>query len=129
MKVVPREKPVLLCEDGLFVLCGQGRFDVEIRDAAELRTRGSLGGEKATVTRLHPIRQADGLIAVDLWVLEPGGKFDAHKHGEEHVIFVLAGAIEVSGGGASSSVVREGGVVSIEGGETHGLRNRGNEAA
>src|SRR5687767_12125134 len=117
MKVVPREKPVLLCEGGLFVLWLKGSCQMEIRDASELRSASAPGGEKATVTQLHPMRQSDGLVAVDLWVLEPGGNVEAHRHGEEHVIFVMSGAVEVSGGGASSAAVAEGGVITIAGGE------------
>lgn len=101
---------------------------MEIRDAAELSSTSASGGEGATVTPLHPIRRSDGLVAVDLWVVEPGGKISVHKHGEEHVIFVISGAVEVSGG-ASSSVARQNAVIYIGPGESHGLRNSGSEPA
>ena len=102
---------------------------MEIRDAAELSSTSASGGERATVTPLHPIRRSDGLVAVDLWVLEPGGKINVHKHGEEHVIFVISGAVEVSGSGASSSSARQNAVIYIGPGESHGLRNSGSESA
>ncbi|MEO6458147.1 MAG: cupin domain-containing protein [Chloroflexia bacterium] len=101
---------------------------MEIRDAAELSSTSASGGEEATVTPLHPLRRSDGLVAVDLWVVEPGGKISIHKHGEEHVIFVISGAMDVSSG-ASSSVARQNAVIYIGPGESHGLRNSGSEPA
>ncbi len=102
---------------------------MEIRDAAELGTSASPGGKGATLTPLHPLHRSDGLVSVDLWVVEPRGKIDVHTHGEEHVIFVVSGAVEVSGGGSSSSVAGEGAVVYIGSGEAHGVRNSGREPA
>ena len=102
---------------------------MEIRDAAELGKTSVPSGERASVTPLHPIRRSDGLVAVDLWELEPGGNIGVHTHGEEHVIFVISGSVEVSGGGAVTSVARQNAVIYIGAGESHGLLNAGNEPA
>ena len=102
---------------------------MEIRDAADLNKTSAPGGEGATVTPLHPIRRSDGIVAVDLCVVEPGGSVAVHNHGEEHVIFVISGTVEVSGGGASTSVARPNVVIYIGPGESHGLRNSGSEPA
>jgi quercetin dioxygenase-like cupin family protein/ribonuclease HI len=109
-------------------MCRKGDFDMEIRDASELRKTSAPGGEGATLTPLHPVQGSDGLVSVDLWVIEAGGSVSTHKHGEEHVIFVISGMIEVSGG-STTSVVREGGVVYTSSAEAHGIRNKGNEQA
>lgn len=103
---------------------------MEIRDLSGMMDRAQPLGEGATTTQLYPVGLNDGgLVAVDLWEVEPGGSTTLHSHAEEHVLFVISGNGELarSEEGGATALVRADTVVSIGPREAHLLRNTGSE--
>lgn len=100
---------------------------MEIRDVSSMKGYANKRGNSAQVTQLYPVGPANGLVAVDLWEIEPGGQTSLHAHAEEHVLFVLEGEGEIAAGqtsGASARVARDV-VVHVGPREAHVIRNTG----
>ncbi len=100
---------------------------MEIRDVSSMKGYADRKGESAQVIQLYPAGTANGLVAVDLWEIEPGGQTSLHAHSEEHVLFVLEGEGEIAAGetsGASARVTRDV-VVYLGPREAHVIRNTG----
>ena len=107
---------------------GVGEARMEIRDLASLAANAHDAGDGATVTPLYPgTSLAQGLVAVDLWEIAPGGSITSHAHVEEHVLFVLSGEGRLMGGGEGGVVasVREHMVIALAPHESHRLKNNG----
>lgn len=101
---------------------------MEIRDLASLAGSAQSLGSGASVTPLYPSSAwGQGLVAVDLWEIEPGGSLASHAHPEEHVLFVLSGQGRITGEGQDGPVaaVREHTVIYLGPNEAHQIRNTG----
>ncbi|HEX9987266.1 MAG TPA: cupin domain-containing protein [Chloroflexia bacterium] len=102
---------------------------MEIRDVSTMRERAESMGQGARSTQLYPNGPASqGLLAVDLWEIEPGGSTALQAHPEEHVLYVLSGLGEVAGaGGGSSARVPQDSIIYLGPHEAHTLRNAGGD--
>jgi quercetin dioxygenase-like cupin family protein/ribonuclease HI len=101
---------------------------MEIREVSSLAMSAQDVGNGATVTPLYPSTAwGQGLVAVDLWEIAPGGTLSRHAHPEEHILFVLSGQGRLMGEGQDSVVaaVRENTVIHLGPHEAHQLRNTG----
>ncbi len=101
---------------------------MEIRDVSSLAGNAHDAGDGATVTPLYPSTSlGQGLVAVDLWEIAPGGSMASHAHPEEHVLFVLSGQGRLTGGGSDGAVaaVRENSVIYLAPDEAHQVKNTG----
>jgi hypothetical protein len=73
---------------------------MQIRNASEMMGRAEDRGDGARSVQLYPDPLSrDGLVALDLWEVEPGGSMPPTSHAEEHILYVVAGSGELSGGG------------------------------
>ncbi len=102
---------------------------MEIREVSGLASGAQSLGEGATVTPLYPSTAwGQGLVAVDIWEIAPGGTLSNHSHPEEHVLYVLSGQGRLMGGGPEGTVaaVRENTVIYLAPKEAHQVRNTGN---
>jgi ribonuclease HI/mannose-6-phosphate isomerase-like protein (cupin superfamily) len=107
---------------------------MEIHDATTLLTKMPGAGRGVSTARLHPIGQGPaggGLLAVDLWELDPGASTPVHEHAEEHVLFVIAGTGELRGSAPGDRgvavLLRPNSVAYITPYEPHTLRNTGSD--
>ncbi len=107
---------------------------MEIHDASTLLMPVPDSGDGVKVARLYPTdtgRAGGGLLAVDLWELDPGASTPLHRHAEEHVLFVISGTGELRGSapgsGGVSALLRAGSVAHIAPDEPHTLRNTGGD--
>jgi quercetin dioxygenase-like cupin family protein/ribonuclease HI len=101
---------------------------MEIREVSSLAMNAQDVGDGATVTPLYPSATwGQGLVAVDLWEIAPGGTMSRHAHPEEHVLYVLSGQGRLMGEGQDSvlAAVRENTVIHLGPQEGHQLRNTG----
>lgn len=101
---------------------------MEIREVSSLVESAQDVGGGATVTPLYPSAAwGQGLVAVDLWEIAPGGTMSRHAHPEEHVLFVLSGQGRLMGEGQEGVVaaVRENTVIYLGPHEAHQLKNTG----
>jgi ribonuclease HI/quercetin dioxygenase-like cupin family protein len=84
-------------------------------------------GEHARMAQLYPSGSpAQGLLAVDLLEVEPGGSTAMLEHAEEHLLFVISGTGEIRGGG-TTALLRANSAVHVGPREAHQLRNTGSE--
>jgi ribonuclease HI len=102
---------------------------MEILNASNLMSRAESAGDRARIAQLYPSSPApQGLLAVDLLEIEPGGSTVWLEHAEEHVLFVVSGEGEIRGGGEGvTAMLRANSVVYVGPGESHQMRNRGSE--
>lgn len=103
---------------------------MEILDLETLKRRSTSPGPGTTITPLYSNVHgaAQGLIAVDLWVVEPGSETPVRFHAEEPVLFVISGSGELSGiDGRNPARIGPETVVHIGPYEKHMLRNTGAE--
>ncbi len=101
---------------------------MEIRNVSTIRaTNGD--GQGASIRQLYPlVDAAQSLLAVDLLEIEADGQTKLHSHGEEHLLFVIAGSGELSAAdGGAIALVRADVVAYIAPHEAHALKNTGKE--
>jgi len=99
---------------------------MEILDASGLMGRAQNVGEKARVGQLYPSGAGgQGLLALDLIEVEPGGSTGTLRPDEERVLFVLSGTGEVRGSDSVAALVRANSVLFVGPREAHSLRNTG----
>lgn len=99
---------------------------MEIRDVSSMKGYAASSGDSASVTQLYPVGPSNGLLALDLWEVQPGGQTSLQAHMEEHVLFVLSGSGEISSGdGGVSARITADAVVYLGPREPHTVRNTG----
>lgn len=90
-------------------------------------------GRRYDMGRMHAIFRADaetaGRYSISEWWLEPHTRGPgAHQHSDDHIYYVLEGALSVGLDG-DWSVVEKGGCVVIPGGTPHDFQNRSDARA
>ena len=59
---------------------------MEIRSVSSMKGYAEKKGDAAQVTQLYPLGAATGLVAVDLWEIQPGGQTSLQGSGEDALL-------------------------------------------
>ena len=104
---------------------------MELFDVTNLAGRARSLGDGARMSALYPTGAAQpsgSLVALDLLEVEPGASTPATQTAEEHFLYVLAGAGEVTGGdGGPVAQLRAGSVIHVAPREAYTLSASGRE--